>query len=317
MTKFSLSLMAAAVLLSTGGTANAAAEADSSAHWTSCGVGYSEHLSSKSDAGSDVKLGQLSCSRTSAAGVVQTFELGAQADTPPDGRRNTTMTGGVRDTVSGLPSNQLDTFETFAGFGEEFDTAPGSAMMFNVRGGSINGFSTPLVRGFIDDTHRWEGKGYSRHSPVSTDGRPLVQLSGTHTSELFGADLHHYRVRLSDVENVTVGSALDALNVGLQLSAQTAGTAPVLPSGLPGMPLRLPEGTSVYAGVYAQSTAYDVATVNAGAAREYLYAKAGASVALGNHVVLAVEYTHPLTERVRQQYIDGYDYVGASLGYRF
>jgi hypothetical protein len=313
MNKFSLSLLAAALAVSIG---NAHAD-EGVGQWTGCGIGYSEHNSKTSDAGSDVKLGEVRCSRTTASGTVQTFELGAQADTPPDGRRNTTVTKGIPDTVSGYPSDQRDTFETFAGFGEEFDTKPGSAWMFNIRGGSINGFSTTLVRGFIDDTHRWLGVNDSRHSPLSTGGRPLVQLSGTHTSELFGSDVRHYRVRLSDVENVSVGSSLNELTMGLQVSAQSNSAAPILPYGLPGMPMRAAEGTSAYAGVYAQSTAYDVATVDAGTAREYLYAKAGVSVALCKHAVLGFEFTHPLTERVREQYIEGYNYLGFSLGVRF
>lgn len=314
MNKFSLSLVAAAVLSLNAVGAHAE---DGSARWTGCGIGYSEHNSAHSDAGSDVKLGEVSCTRTTASGTVQTFELGAQADTPPAGRRNPTMVNGMRDTVSGYPSNQRDTFETWAGFGEEFDTKPGSAWMFNVRGGSINGFSTTLVRGFIDDTHRWLGVNDSRHSPLSTSGRPLLQVSGTHTSELLGEDVRHYRVRLSDVENVSVGSSLDELTVGLQVSAQGTGGAPVLPYGLPGMPMRTASGTSVYAGVYAQSTAYDVATVDAGTAREYLYAQAGVNVALCKHAVLGFEFTHPITNRVRDQYISAYNYLGLSLGVKF
>ncbi|MEX3983632.1 hypothetical protein AB4Y45_32140 [Paraburkholderia sp. EG287A] len=309
MNKFSMSVIAAAVLALPAMGAHAE---DNTAHWTGCAIGYSEHNSSKSDAGSDVKTGDVSCTRTTASGTIQTFELGAQADTPPDGSRN--LTGA---TVSGYPSNQRDTFESWAGFGEEFDTKPGTAWMFNIRGGAINGFSTTLVRGFIDDTHRWLNVNDSRHSPLSTSGRPLVQLSGTHTSELFGEVVHHYRVRLSDVENVSVGSGLDEVTVGLQVSAQTSTTAPVLPFGLPGMPMRAAAGMSAYGGIYAQSTAYDVATLDAGTAHEYLYAKAGVNVALCKHAVLGFEFTHPVTHRVRDQYIDGYNYLGLSLGVKF
>ncbi|HIH2745454.1 TPA: hypothetical protein ACYLN4_001138 [Burkholderia lata] len=309
MKTFSMSFITAAVLALAAVSAHAD---DNTAHWTGCAIGYSEHNSSKSDAGSDVKTGEISCSRATAGGTILTFELGAQADTPPDGSRNPTGA-----TVSGYPSNQRDTFESWAGFGAEFNTKPGTAWIFNIRGGSINGFSTTLVRGFIDDTHRWLNVDDTRHSPVSTSGRPLIQVSGTHTSELIGKDVFHYRMRLSDIENVSLGSGLDELTLGLQVSAQTKDSAPLLPFNLPGMPMRAADGTGAYAGVYAQSTAYDVATLDAGTAREYLYAKAGVNVALCKHAVLGFEFTHPITHRVRDQYIEAYNYLGLSLGVKF
>ncbi|KVZ93030.1 hypothetical protein [Burkholderia ubonensis] len=313
MNKHSITLLSTAMLALTGG----AHAADAGAHWTACGVGYSQHLSSTSDKGGDVKLGLTSCSRTTATGVVQTFELGALADTPPAGRRNIVMEGGVPAMVTGVPSNQRDTFQTFAGFGAEFDMGLGSAALVNARVGVINGISTSIVRGFIDAEHRWEGSKDSRHSPLSSSSRPLVQLSGTLTSELVGVNLGQTRVGLSEIENITVGTGLDALTVGLQLSAKFSGTAPVLPAGLPGMPLRVASGTNVYAGVFAQGTAYDIASVDAGTKRVSTYAKAGVSLALGKHASLGIEYTHPLSARVQQQYINGYDYIGATLGYRF
>ncbi|WP_157641914.1 hypothetical protein [Burkholderia ubonensis] len=313
MNKISITLLSTAMLAIAGG----AHAANAGARWTDCGVGYSEHLSSQSDKGGDVKLGQVSCSRTTARGVIQTFELGAMADTPPAGRRNIVMNGDVPATISGVPSNQRDTFQTYAGFGEEFATAPGGALLYNVRVGVINGFSTDIVRGFIDQTHRWLGVNDSRHSPLTSSTRPLVQVTGERTSELVGINLGGARIRLSDIENVTVGTSLDAVTAGLQVSAQFSGTKPVLPSGLPGMPYRAASGTSLYAGVFVQGTAYDLATQEMGTARVLAYAKAGASLALGKHAVLAAEYTHPLTSRVQNQYIRGYDYYGVSLAYRF
>jgi hypothetical protein len=312
MNKLSISILSTA-MLAFAGSAHAF---DTGSRWSSCGVGYSEHLSSTSDKGGDIKLGLVSCARTTARSV-QTFELGATADTPPAGRRNIVMSGGVPEMVSGSPSNQRDTFSTFAGFGEEFATAPGGALLYNVRVGVINGFSTDLVRGFIDDTHRWLGVDDSRHSPLTSSTRPLLQLTGERTSELTGLNVGGARVRLSDIENITVGSGLDAVTAGLQVSAQFSGTTPVLPYGLPGMPLRPASGTSLYAGVFAQGTAYDLATQAMGTACVQAYAKAGASLALGKHAVLGAEYTHPLTSRVRDQYIRGYDYYGVSLAVRF
>lgn len=305
----------AVVLIATGRVAQPACAADDSG--VVCGIDYSQHLSDTSDAGSDVKNGEVSCSWRSGAGTVRSVEIGAEADTPPVGRRNPISLDSEVQTVSGLPSNQEDTFETFVGYGEEFDSTPGSALLFNLRGGSIDGFSTPIVRGFIDDTHRWEGKGYSRHSPVSSDGRPLLQLSGVHTSELAGTTVSSWRLGLSDVENATVGTSLDALTIGIQASAQASGAVPTLPFGLPGMQLRIPSTSGVYAGVFAQSTLYDIATEHAGTAREYLYAKVGVSFTLGRGLALRIEFTHPLTERVQQQYVAGYNYLEGTLGYRF
>jgi hypothetical protein len=73
----------------------------------------------------------------------------------------------------------------------------------------------------------------------------------------------------------------------------------------------------VYAGVFAQGIAYDLATQAMGTTHVLAYAKAGASLALGKHAVLGAEYTHPLTSRVRDQYICGYDYYGVSLAVLF
>jgi hypothetical protein len=311
--KISISLLSLAVLSFAG----AAHASGAGARWSSCGADYSEHLSSTSDKGGDTKQGHLSCTRTTAAGTVQTFELGATADTPPAGRRNIVMTGGAPEMVTGVPSNQRDTFSTFAGFGEEFATAPGGALLYNVRVGVINGFSTGLVRGFIDDTHRWLGVDDSRHSPLTSSTRPLIQLTGERTSELAGLNFGGARLRISDIENITVGSGLDAVTAGLQASAQFSGSTAVLPSGLPGMPMRPASGTSLYAGIFVQGTAYDLATQQMGTAPVLAYAKAGASLALGKHAVLGAEYTHPLTARVRDQYIRGYDYYGVSLAVRF
>lgn len=307
MNKSILSALAAALL-----SAAMPAHAGPAGGWSDCGIGYAEHLSSKSDAGGDTKTGIVSCTRVTASGVRQTFELGAQADTPPAGRLH--LVPGA--TVSGLPSNQRDTFETFAGYGQEWNRTPSSALAFNIRAGFINGMSTSLVRGFIDDTHRWLGVDDSRHSPLSSAGRPLLQVSGLHTSALLQMG-SGWRAQLSDVESVTVGTALDALTLGLQASIQQGGATPVLPSGLPGMPLRVPTGTGVYAGVFGQSTAYDLASEDAGTVRASAYLKAGANVQLGRHVSLGLEFTHPLSHRVRAQYRASYNYLEVSAGYRF
>ena len=302
-----LSALAAALL-----SAAIPAHAGSGTGWSDCGIGYAEHLSSKSDVGGDTKTGLVSCTRVSASGVRQTFELGAQADTPPAGRQN--LVPGA--TVSGLPSNQRDTFETFAGYGQEWNRSPGSALAFNIRAGVINGMSTSLVRGFIDDTHHWLGVDDSRHSRLSSAGRPLFQVTGLHTSALLQMG-STWRAQLSDVESVTVGTALDALTLGLQASVQHGRATPLLPSGLPGMPLLVPTGTGVYAGVFGQSTAYDLASEDAGTARAFAYLKAGANVQLGRHVSLGLEFTHPLSHRVRAQYRESYNYLEVSAGYRF
>lgn len=316
MSNLRYAAITAALVLALPMLSQSARAADTTPGWSDCSVGYSEHLSSQSDLGGDIKTGQVACARVNDSGVRQTFELGAIANTPPAGRRNVVTTGGVPQTVSGYPSNQLDTFETYAGFGQEWDRSAGSALMFNVEAGEINGMSTSLVRGFLDDMHRWEGKGYSRHSPLSSSGRPLLQLSGLHTSAFLQAG-ERVTARLSDIESVTAGSSVDALTVGMLASLTTGSNRPVLPSDLPGMGQRTASGTGVYAGVFSQSTAYALPTDSAGTEHEYLYTQAGANAQLGKHLTVGVAFTHSLTSQVHQEIVQPYNYLGMNLGYVF
>jgi hypothetical protein len=310
-------IAAAVVLAASPVLSPNARAADVTPGWTDCSVGYSEHMSSLSDLGGDIKTGQAACARVTDSGVRQTFEVGAIADTPPAGRRNIVMSGGVPQTVSGYPSNQLDTFETYAGFGEEWDRSASSALAFNIEAGEINGLSTDMVRGFLDDMHRWEGKGYSRHSPLSASGRPLIQVSGLHTSAVVEATEGPVTARLSDVESVTAGSSIDALTLGVQGSLTVGSKRAVLPSDLPGMGQRPASGSGLYAGVYSQSTAYGLPTESAGTEHEYLYTQLGGSVQIGRHLTLGAAFTHSLTSQVHQEIIQPYNYLGLNLGYVF
>jgi hypothetical protein len=288
-----------------------------SAAWTDCGIAYSQHLSSKSDAGGDVKDDSLACSRSSGNGRIQTFELGMLADTPPNGSRKPVFLNGQPQLISGRPSDQRDTFEAYAGFGEEFDYRTDALALFNIRAGEINGLAVDGVRGFIDATHRWEGKGYSRHSPLSSEGRPLLQVTALHASTLLGTSSDEQGVSLTHVESITAGTSLDALTVGLMASLHGSLRALPLPTGIPGLALRAPQGNALYAGVFAQPTAYGIATEDAGTAPRYAYAQVGATVTLGKHLAAQLAFTHPLANRVQQQVRDGYNYVSATGVYRF
>lgn len=302
MTRPILAVLAATALALCAPARAVSANAPAASGWSDCAIGYSQHLSANSDAGGDTKSGLFSCTRVLASGGRRTFELGALADTPP---------------VGGLLSNQRDTFAMFAGYGEERNWTPDSALIYNVRAGGINGGATTLVRGFIDSVHRWEGKGYSRHGPLSSSARPLVQVSGLHTAALAQLTESGWHYRLSSIESLTAGSAMTAMTLGVQASIQAGGATPVLPTGLPGMGLRTPTGTGAYVGVFSQGTVYDLASEDAGTKRVSFYVKVGGNIQVGQHLSLGIEFTHHLSGRVQQQMQPSYNYVQASIGYRF
>jgi hypothetical protein len=285
--------------------------------WLSCGAGYSEHLPVKSDIGGDYKSALASCAWIAANGVRQTIELGALAQTPPDSRRNPVVIGGIPATVGGRPSDQFDTYQAFAGFGQEFDRSPTKAWLWQARVGVINGWSTGLVQGAVDDVHHEEGLSWSRHSPLTSGSCPLLQVAGAHTSALLTRPFDGWRLSFSDVESAVVGSATDAITIGGQIILQSDSADPVLPMGLPGMPLRTATGWGLHAGIDSQFTAYDLSMSRAGTTAAFPYANFGVGALLGKHLTAGVELTVPLAHQVRDQYVSSDTYYEANLGYRF
>ena len=288
---------------------------DSSWRWTGCAASYAQHLSARSDAGGDVKDDSFACARSSGR-QTQTFELGVLADTPPVGARNPVWADGHIASVTGHPSNQRDTFAAYVGFGTSYAYGLDAEMGYNVRAGFLNGIATDTVRGFIDAEHRAEGKVFLRHSPLSGAGRPLLQATIFDEAPLLSSEFGFAKAKLSGLAAATVGTLTDSITAGLLATIGRDSDRAPIPQNVPGLPARMSPGPCLYAGVFLQTTVYDLPSEDAGTRPLLAYAKVGGGISLTKKLSAQIEYTRPLTDRVSGQTVRGYGYAGVILGYR-
>ena len=268
---------------------------------TDVALRYDSHLSKKSDVGGDFKDGSLAWQ--SADGT--TWALGFRAASPP----SSTTPAGVQ---------QKDTFQVYAAFSERRTLAPDWAAGCDFQVGQLNGFAVSWVRNSIDAVHRWEGIADSRHSPLTTERRTLVQGTGSLGKLLSQGKAGSQEWRLTGVASLTAGTAQVSGTAGLVASLGPVGANNPLPNArLPGVtdtPTRYLGG---YLGLYAQSTAYDLETQYAQRSAVFTYARAGWTVGLGKHGWAKVELSKDLTPRMAHQVTEEYPYLNLQAGLRF
>ena len=259
-------------------------------------------MSGDSDLGGDFKDGSLSWRRPSGS----VYSLGFRAASPP-----------VVENREGL-RQQKDTFRIYAAASHRRAISPGVHVGYDIEAGYINGVAVDLVRNSIDSVHKWGGVAESRHSPLTSGGKVLLQGTGSIGVLLGKAEMYGTEVSWASVFSVSVGTSHVTGVAGLVAWLSHAGGRNPLPNArMPGVadhPVGYPGG---FIGAFVQSTAYDIETEYAQRKPLFTYASAGWTIPLGGQAWAKVELSKDMAKRLSNQLVSAYPYASVQLGICF
>lgn len=264
-------------------------------------IRYDEHMSKKSDQGGDFKDGSLAWQPEDG----KVWSLGFRAASPPTAR-----------TLKGV--EQKDTFRVYGAVSKRWALSPDTRVAYDLTVGQLNGFAVSMVRDSIDAVHRWEGIDDSRHSPLTTSSRALVQGTASVGTLLATERMGSQEWALTGVGSLNVGTAQVSGTLGVVASLTPAGLRNPLPNArMPGVADQPARNLGGYLGVFLQATGYDLETQYAQRAPAFTYARAGWSLGLTEKTWVQVEFSKDLNHRLQHQVTEAYPYLNLQLGARF